>query len=132
MPDLNTLMTNVQKKGLDLQNQLQDLLIQYDELYRESNNRFMSERLSAGTMNGLEDFYHLVQIIRRNRDVVGSLSRGLRNIRAMNKFKFVEQDVPEAPKPKKEKKSRKKKVKEFVMPPEEIIEAASVEETIDG
>lgn len=120
MPDLNNLMTNVQKQGSELQERLQNLLMQYEELYRESNSRFMSERLATGNMDGLEDFHRLVQIIRRNRDVIGSLNRGLRSIRSMEKFKFVEQNIPEKraeAKPKRRKKKlSKKKMKKLTIP----------------
>lgn len=132
MPDLNTLMTNVQKKSGDLHKHLQSLLIEYEELYRESNNRFTRERLETGGIGGLEDFYRLVQIIRRNRDVVGSLTRGLRNIRSMDKFKFVEQDIPEEPvKPKKKKERRlnKNKMKKLTIPEEPV---AAVEGDVNG
>lgn len=123
MPDLNTLMNNIQKKSSDLHKQLQNLLIDYEELYRESNNRFTRERLESGGIDGLEDFYRLVNIIRRNRDVVGSLSRGLRNIRSMDKFKFVEQDIPEEPIKSKKKKGRrlnKNKINKLKIPDESV------------
>lgn len=95
MADLNKLMVEVQKEGTDLEKRLKNFLIKYEELYREGNMQLMSERTaSAGSMEGLEQFHRLVQIMRRNKDVAGSLVRGISNLRSMSNFKFVEEEVP--------------------------------------
>jgi hypothetical protein len=106
MPDLNTLMAVAQKDSKEIETQLKRLMANYEELYRFGNKQYVEERTVSGSMEGLEDFYILVQTLRRNRDVIGSLIRGIGNLRNLSKFKFVEQDVPVA-KPKKKKKEIK-------------------------
>jgi hypothetical protein len=44
--------------------------------------------------------------MRRNRDVIGSLVRGSQGLRPVDKFKFVEEDIPDEPKIPKKKPSR--------------------------
>ncbi|GAG05718.1 unnamed protein product, partial [marine sediment metagenome] len=87
-------------------------LIKYEELYREGNRQLVSERTaSSGSMEGLEQFHRLIQIMRRNRDVAGSLVRGITNLRSMAAFKFIEEEVPKpVEKPKKAKKKPAPKV----------------------
>lgn len=138
MPDLNDLMTAVQKRGSDIQKQVHDLLVDYEELYRQSNNRFMQERTASGNFEGLDDFHRLVQILRRNRDVVSSLFRGIRNIRSLEKYRFVEEEIEEAKEAKaKEAKSKKrrqsrKKAKEPTVNPHEIEKIEIPQEVSDG
>jgi hypothetical protein len=54
-------------------------------------------------MTGLEDFYRMIQTIRRNRDVIGSLVRGVINLRSLKEFKVVEEDDTVEKKPRKKK-----------------------------
>jgi len=101
MPDLNQIMSNIQKQSKDTEEMIIKLLSQYEDLYREGNRIFASERTASnGSLDGLEDFYRLLQVIKRNRDVVGSIFRGLKNLRPMSEFKFIEENVPDQ-KPKK-------------------------------
>jgi hypothetical protein len=85
-------MADTKGRSERVSRELKGLLTSYESLYREANMTFMSERAASGTLDGLEDFYRLVNIIRRNRDVAGSLVRGLRSLRAMDKFRFVEEE----------------------------------------
>jgi hypothetical protein len=112
--DLNKIIADVQKDGNHIEAQLKALYGKYDNLFRESNRQLNQERSVIGSMKGLEDFYHLTQLIRRNRDVTGSLLRGFTNLRSLNGFKFVEEDIPE-PKPKKKKKMAAEAIE---LPPE--------------
>jgi len=107
MPDLNDLMGNVQKKSSEVKKQMQELLTEYEELYRQSNNRFRRERIEIGSMEGLDDFHRLVQIIKRNRDVISSVFRGINNMRSMEKYSFVEEDYSSPPPPKPAPRRRK-------------------------
>lgn len=108
MADLNDLLSEVQNQSKDLNKRIKDLFIKYDHLYKESYKRLVLERDAAsGNMDGLEEFYRLVNIIRRNRDVTGSLARGVRGLRATVRFKFVEEDTSEIPKKKEPKLKRK-------------------------
>jgi len=91
-------MSNLISKSLKIEKSLKDFFIEYENLFRESNNQFMSERSSSGTMDGLDDFYRLVNTIRRNRDVAGSLLRGFKNLRPINKFRFIEEEEVKLPK----------------------------------
>lgn len=96
MPDLNKMLDDVQNQSKDITKFLERLLGTYENLYREGHNLYLRERVSSN--DGMDEFHRLVQIIRRNRDVVGSLLRGLRNIRPISDFRFVEEDVPEVQK----------------------------------
>ena len=58
------------------------------------------ERTASGGMTGLEDFYRMVQTIRRNRDVVGSTLRGLANLRPLAGFQVIEEEIMEQKKTK--------------------------------
>ena len=95
MPELERTLAAVQKDSKDLKNRLRRLLMNYDGLYREANKAFREERTVNGGINGLEEFYRLVQTVRRNRDVIGSLMRGIGSLRPMEQFRIIEEDVPE-------------------------------------
>lgn len=126
MADLNKMLKGVQDLSRQARSGFQDLLVQYEDLYREANQQLLSERNASGTMNGLDDFYRLVNVIRRNRDVVGSLVRGLHNIRPMEHFKFVIEDTEPKPEPK------KKKVKKAAPIPEPVPSLESAPEETTG
>ena len=100
--DLNKIMDLIQKDSKDLEKEMQELLEKYEEFYREGNRQYTQERSESVSLEGLEDFYLLVQTIRRNRDVIGSLLRGIKGLRDLSKYKFVEETIPVA-KPKKKK-----------------------------
>lgn len=111
MADLNKVMQDIQKSSADIEKRLKDLFGKYEILYRDGNKEFINERISSnGSMEGLEDFRRLVLIIKRNKDVVASLLRGVDNLRSIKEFKFVEEEIP-APKPKKKRKKTKPKTK---------------------
>lgn len=97
MPDLNNLLENVKSQSLEAKKCIEKLFMSYDALFREGNSKLITERQSSGGMTGLEDFYTLVHIVRRNRDVVGSLVRGLKGIRSLDGFSFIEEDEPNEP-----------------------------------
>lgn len=131
MADLNKSMVEIQKESFDLGKRLKSFLIKYEELYRQGNTELMTERTaSRGSMEGLEQFHRLVQIMRRNRDVAGSLVRGITNLRSMSSFKFIEEEVPEpVKKPKKTKKRQIPKVPPEPKPetePEHLVAAEEV------
>jgi hypothetical protein len=129
--DLNKIMDGIQKDSKELESKMEELMVRYDELYREGNRQYLQERAASAVMDGLENFYILVQTIRRNRDVIGSLLRGIKNLRNLSKYKFVEETVPE-PKLKKKKESKTSRpVPEPVLPPE-ITEPQKQEEVIDA
>jgi hypothetical protein len=92
MADLNKLLDGIQKDGADIEHKLKGFLGMYEELFREANRQFSQERSASSSMQGLEEFYRLVQTVKRNRDVVGSLLRGMGNMRSLVGFKFVEED----------------------------------------
>ena len=93
--DLNLTISEIKKAGTDIEKKLKDFLSKYDSFYREAQHQFEGERISSGSTKGLEDFYRLVQTVRRNRDVVGSLIRGMDNLRPITEFRWVEEDIPE-------------------------------------
>jgi hypothetical protein len=101
--DLNKTLSSLQDKSKKIKEELKNFLISYEDLFREVNGIYLHEKMASSSNEGLDDFYHLLQTIRRNRDVAGSLLRGFYGIRPMDKFKFVEEDVPEE-KPKKKPK----------------------------
>jgi len=124
MPDLNKMMSDVQKESATAEKQIKRLLESYSNLCREGTQLFRSERLATGNMGGLEDFYMFVQILKRNRDVIGSLLRGFGNLRSTDRFKFVEEDFSDIPKTKKKKKPakmNKKKIEELKIPQEAVV-----------
>jgi len=129
MADLNKLMDEIQKEGSDLEKRLKVFFVKYEDLHRQGNMQLMSERTASGSMEGLEQFHRLIQIMRRNKDVAGSLVRGITNLRSMSGFKFIEEEVP---KPKPVEKSKKTKKTPKVTPPEPIHEPEQVAEEVDG
>jgi len=99
MADLNRNMMELQKKFSRIGVDLKDLLVEYDGMFREINNLYLSERLASGNSNGLEDFFRLLQTVKRNRDVIASVLRGCSGYRPVDKFKIVEEDVPAEKRP---------------------------------
>lgn len=94
MADLNKLMNEVSNMGPKVEASMKELLAKYEELYREAHRALMVERNASKSLQGLEDFYLVVGSIRRNKDIVGSLLRGMRNLKGMKNFQFVEEDIP--------------------------------------
>ena len=95
--DLNKMMVDVYKDSSDIEKSMRHLLNKYDILYRESSRQYFEERHASGSAQDLGDFYRLVQTLRRNRDVMGSLVRGISNLRSLSGFKFVIEEVSEKP-----------------------------------
>ncbi len=66
----------------------------------------MTQRMATGN-DGLEEFYRLLLLVRRNRDVIGSLNQGAKNLRPMGQFKFIEEDLPKRETPAQIRNKRK-------------------------
>ena len=114
MPDLNKLMEMVKSDTDSTKKAIEKLLISYDALFRECNTQYISDKMASnGEVD--HDFYNLVHLIKRNRDVVGSLMRGIRGIRGINGYKFIEEDIPT----KKEAKIDERALSEMTIPTEE-------------
>jgi hypothetical protein len=96
MADLNKSMQEVQERFSRIKIELRKLFMDYDGVFKEVNRLYSEERMVSGTTVGLEDFHRLLQIMRRNRDVIGSLVRGSDGIRSVDRFRFVEEDVSES------------------------------------
>ena len=105
MADFNLRLTDIQNRSEKLKTELLNLLREYEGLFHEANGVYMTQRMASG-QEGLEDFHRLLQIVRRNRDVVGSLTQGAKSIRPMGQFKFIEEEFTEIKK-KKDKKASK-------------------------
>jgi hypothetical protein len=104
MPDLNNILNDVKLETNKMNSLSKNLLIKYDNLYNIGCQIFNEERgKSNGNMDGLEDFYSLIQTIRRNRGIIGSITLGIRNLKNMDKFKIMEEDVEETVKKPKKK-----------------------------
>ena len=111
MPDLNKRLAEFQDRSNRVRDDITKLLLDYEGLLHEVNGIYMSQRLESGP-EGLDDFYRLIQLLKRNRDVVGSMTRGIGNMRPTNQFKFIEEDLEkEKEKQEKEKQEKKKKKK---------------------
>lgn len=111
--DLNKLLILIQKDSKSLEQKMKELMVEYEELYRSGNRQYIEERTASNSTEGLEEFYILIQTVRRNRDVVGSLLRGINNLRSLERFKIVEKNIPG---PRQAKK--REKVEAPVLPPE--------------
>jgi len=134
MAELNKLLSTVKARNDSLSSTVQELLESYEELYRDAYNQLMSERISSnGSFDGLEEFHRLVNIVKRNRDVVGSIHRGLKSLRSLDGFAFIEEDIAEEKKAKETKKvktaERKKKRAEQI---EAKVQAPTLDELIEG
>lgn len=119
MADLNKLMAEVQSDCSEAERLLRNLLVKYESLYNEGNKQFIQERVLAnGSMDGMEDFRHLVLTVKRNKDIIGSLVRGIDNLRSIKEFKFIEEEIPvsKSVKPKKRKTKPKKSYLDSIMP----------------
>lgn len=100
MAQLNEMLEDVQKKSAEVKKDLNTLLGIYENLYKQSNRSLTEERVASnGKIEGFEDFFRLVQIIRRNRDIVGSMLKGVSVMHSLGDFKFVEEDDAPTGKP---------------------------------
>jgi hypothetical protein len=96
MADLNELKTKVLSESREIADRLKALYGDYEQMYQESFKELASSRnASGGSMEGLETFYLAVQTVRRNRDVVVSLMKGLKSLRPLDNFQFIEEDFEE-------------------------------------
>ena len=122
MADLNRQLINVSQKTARLKEEIFSLLRDYEGLYGESNGLYLSEKISSNN-EGLDDFYTLLQTIKRNRDIVGSVFKGMNGIRSTDRFKFVEEDIPK----KKEKEKKQKPIKGHIEVPDPQLVVPSVD-----
>ena len=112
--DLNKALSDVVARGNEIKTRLGELLGIYEDIFRQSNRILADERdnIPQGDVRAaseLDDFHRLVQTVRRNRDVVGSMLRGVAGLRPLAEFKFVE--TPDAPKEQTEKEKKAKAAK---------------------
>jgi hypothetical protein len=105
MADFNRQLIGISQKTTRLKDDLMALLREYEGFYHEANGLYLSEKL-ASNAGDLGDFYMLLQTIRRNRDIVGSVLKGLTNIRPTEKFRFIEEESIPKKVPQKEKKKK--------------------------
>jgi len=133
MADLNQLLGEVDTKGGLMEASMKELLSKYEELYREAQHQYVYERTASKSTEGLEDFRFVVGVIRRNRDIIGSMLRGMRGLKTVGKYKFIEEDVPE-PKTATQRARRSRETDAEMIDEEALVSVAeeSVEETIDG
>jgi len=96
MPELNNMLKNIQAQSTTTEKSLRKLVVDYEALYTEASRIYRQERLASKNMEGLEEFYHLNLILRRNKNVVGSTLRAIKNLRSLKNFEFVE-EPEEAP-----------------------------------
>lgn len=106
MADLNRLLIDVHSESQKIKDDLLNLLRHYDGLHTQANSAYIKERTAAGSTEGLEEFYKLVQTIRRNKEVIGAILRGISNIKSIEKFKFIEEDMPKKTPPAKVRRQR--------------------------
>jgi hypothetical protein len=93
MAELTDMLADVQHRGVQIRKSLTDLLKVYDEFYKEGSRVLNQERVASdGKMAGLEEFYRFVQTVRRNKDVIGSMVRGIANLRPLSGFEVVVED----------------------------------------
>lgn len=125
-PDLDGMLSDVQRRGKEIESKLIQLLTAYENFHREGSRLLNQERsASDGSMVGLDGFHRFVQTIRRNKDVVGSMVRGISNLRPLTEFKVVVEDdeKPGVAKPVKAAKSTKPaRSKNQARPGPEILE----------
>ena len=96
--DLNKTMDEAVKLSSEVKKELKNLLFLYDGFLREANHILLQERMASTNPNELGDFVYLMHLIKRNRDVVGSLNKGISNLRNLSGFSFVEDEDIEKPK----------------------------------
>jgi len=138
MAELNKLLIETRTRSDRLNTAVRDLLISYENLYREAHNQFISERIASnGNMTGLEEFNHLVNVIHRNRDVVGAFQRGLKSLRPIEGFSFVEENAAEEKKVQEKKQAKtverkKKRAEQQAELEAAIAQAPTLDELIEG
>ena len=94
--DLNKKMREALKMGSSVKGGLKNLLYIYEYLLKEGNHILLRERMASTSPGELEDFVRLMHLIKRNRDILGALNKGITNIRDLSEFSFVESDEDEA------------------------------------
>ena len=95
----NQVIADLQKKSTKTKKDLEFLLKKYEDLLHEINAVYLEERMAVmssrdgegRTEDDLRGFYKLIQVLKRNRDIIGSTLRGFSNLRPTSEFKFVEQ-----------------------------------------
>ena len=92
MADFNQQLIALQYKSAKMQTDLITLFKDYEGLFHEANGVFISQKMASGN-DGLEEFHKFLLIIRRNRDLVGSLIQGSKGLRPMSHFKFIEEEI---------------------------------------
>ena len=127
--DLNKTMDDLQSKSEKLRRDILDFLTLYENLVREVNTIYVNEQVDAGSTEDLGEFYRLLQTLKRNRDVVGSVVRGFNNIRPTAGFRFVEEELEskKAEMIKEEKKNKKRTTKKKEKVPQFTESIATVE-----
>lgn len=91
--DINKDLSNIQQVSKKVEAQVIDLFRNYEELFKRMDRSFREEKQASTSLSGLEDFYRLVQTVRRNKDIVGSLVRGIRGLRSLSEFRVVEEEI---------------------------------------
>ena len=91
MADFNQQLIALQHKSARMQTDLVALLKDYEGLFHEANGVFISQKMASGT-DGLEEFHKFLLIIRRNRDLIGSLIQGSKGLRPTGHFRFIEEE----------------------------------------
>jgi hypothetical protein len=97
----NQVIADLQKKSTKTKKDLEFLLKKYEDLLHEINAVYLEERMAVmssrdgegRTEDDLRGFYKLIQVLKRNRDIIGSTLRGFSNLRPTSEFKFVEEDI---------------------------------------
>jgi hypothetical protein len=103
-------MEDLQVKSGKIKQDILDFLALYENLVREVNTLYINEQVDAGGTEELAEFYRLLQTIKRNRDVIGSVARGFNNIRPTTGFRFVEEELENKKESRKREKEEKQKV----------------------
>lgn len=132
MAELNTLMSDVKKLGAKIEDSLKELFSKYEALYREAYSIYSTERVASKSTEGLEDFYRMISLIRRNRNVIGSLTRGMRGVRSLDGYSIVEEEVPQTTKKKEKKKEPQLNERELESIHMDATEQPTIEEPTEG
>jgi hypothetical protein len=92
MPDPNKMRDSISTKTNKIRKDMGALSAQYQDLSKEIHRRFREElREQKGSMDGLEDFYQLSMLVKRNAQVANHMLGMLSKLTDISGYNITEE-----------------------------------------
>lgn len=96
MPNLNERKNEINELRKKILRDLQELASMSGKLSDDFDARFREEYREVGGLEGLEDFYMLNQVLKKNAQSANNAHAVLKRMRDMTNYDINEEDVEEA------------------------------------